>query len=135
MADDLRAGRVVVPAAELIWRYDTPGGPGGQHANRTASRVELRWYVADSRVPSRLRALLVEKLGSPVVVSAADSRSQARNRDLALAQLRDLLLEAQQPETPRRATKPSRAAKARRVEDKRRRSEVKRGRGRVQPDD
>ena len=132
VADDLHVGRLVIPAAELDWRYDTPGGPGGQHANRAATRVELTWDVASSAVaPARL----VEKLGPTVVVTASDSRSQARNRELALERLRTLIGEALKPERPRRKTKPSRAAKERRVDAKKRRGAVKRNRGRVRPDD
>jgi ribosome-associated protein len=132
VADDLHIGRLVIPAAELDWRYDTPGGPGGQHANRAATRVELTWDLSASAVaPARL----VQKLGPTVVVTASDSRSQARNRDLALERLRTLVGEAMKPERPRRKTKPTRASKERRVESKRRRSEVKRNRGRVRPDD
>jgi ribosome-associated protein len=132
VADDLRIGRLVIPAAELDWRYDTPGGPGGQHANRAATRVELTWSVASSAVAT---PRLVEKLGPTVVVTAADSRSQARNREVALERLRTLVGEAMKPERPRRKTKPTKASKVRRVDAKKRRGEVKRNRGRVRPDD
>ena len=136
MSDDLRVGRVTVPAGELVWRYDTPGGPGGQHANRAATRVELRFDVAESPSLSEAdRSRLVAKLGPSVVITAADSRSQSRNRDLALERLRTALGEALKPERPRRKTKPSRAAKQRRVDAKRQRSALKRTRGRVRPDD
>lgn len=136
MTDDVRVGRVTVPAAELTWRYDTPGGPGGQHANRAATRVELRFDVAGSPSLGEVeRARLLDKLGPEVVVIAADSRSQARNRELAVERLRTLLGEALKPERPRRKTKPSRAAKTRRLDAKRQRGELKRSRGRIRPDD
>ena len=136
MTDDLRVGRVTVPASELVWRYDTPGGPGGQHANRAATRVELRLDLAGSPSLSDAdRNRLVAKLGPSVVVTAADSRSQVRNRELALERLRTVLGEALKPERPRRKTKPSRGAKQRRVDAKRQRSALKRTRGRVGPDD
>jgi ribosome-associated protein len=136
VTDDLRVGRVTVPAAELVWRYDTPGGPGGQHANRAATRVELRFDVAESAALSEAdRHRLIAKLGPSVVVTAADSRSQVRNRELALERLRTVLGEALKPERPRRKTKPSRASKQRRVDAKRQRSALKRTRGRVRPDD
>jgi ribosome-associated protein len=136
VTDDVRVGRVTIPAAELTWRYDTPGGPGGQHANRAATRVELSFDVAGSpSLGDADRSRLLAKLGPTVVVTAADSRSQARNRDLAVERLRTLLGEALKPERPRRKTKPSRAAKTRRLDAKRQRGEIKKNRGRVRPDD
>jgi ribosome-associated protein len=136
VSDDVRVGRVTIPAGELTWRYDTPGGPGGQHANRAATRVELSFDVAGSpSLGDADRNRLVAALGPTVVVTAADSRSQARNRELAVERLRTLVGEALKPERPRRKTKPSRAAKTRRLDAKRQRGELKRSRGRVRPDD
>ena len=133
---DLRIGQVTVPEAELSWRYDTPGGPGGQHANRAATRVELRFDVAGSpSLPDSVRQRLVARLGPVVVVTAADTRSQSRNRDLALSRLRTAIGEAMVPERKRRPTRPSRRAKARRVDEKKQRSALKRTRGRVRPED
>jgi ribosome-associated protein len=127
---------VTIPAGELTWRYDTPGGPGGQHANRAATRVELSFDVAGSpSLGDADRDRLVAALGPTVVVTAADSRSQARNRELAVERLRTLVGEALKPERPRRKTKPSRAAKTRRLDAKKQRGELKRSRGRVRPDD
>ena len=132
----MQVGRLLIPAAELTWRYDTPGGPGGQHANRAATRVELRWDVAASpSLDDGDRARLVAALGPSVVVTAADSRSQARNRELAVERLRTLVGEALRPVRPRRKTKPSRGAKTRRLDAKKQRGELKRSRGRVRPDD
>ena len=126
----LRVSRsLTVPVGELQWRATTPGGPGGQHANRTQSRVEVRFDVESSRVLGpRQRAVLLERLGPVVTATASDERSQARNRELALERLAARLSAALRVQRPRRPTAPSRAAKARRVEEKRRRGAVKRER-------
>jgi ribosome-associated protein len=125
-----------VPLSELTWRFDTPGGPGGQHANRAATRAEVRFSVAESpSLTEAQRTRLLARVGAVAVAASADSRSQSRNRDLALDRLRSLLGEALAEERTRRKTKPSRAAKRRRLDSKRRRSEVKKTRGRVRPDD
>src|SRR5215203_1780482 len=98
VSDDVQVGRLLIPAAELTWRYDTPGGPGGQHANRAATRVELRWDVQGSTsLDEADRGRLLAALGPAVVVTAADSRSQARNRDLAVERLRSVVGEALRP--------------------------------------
>ncbi len=121
---------VIVPS-DLIWRVTTSGGPGGQHANVTRSRVELSFDVESSiSLGPRQRARLIEKLGAVVRVSAGDTRSQARNREIALARMGERLAEALRQDAPRRATKPGVGAKRARVDDKRRRGDVKRGRGR-----
>lgn len=123
---------VVIPAAELRWSFTTSGGPGGQHANRSATRAEVRFDVAASdSLPDELKRRVLDRLGTRatggvVMVASDESRSQWRNRRLAHARLRDLLQEAMRPETPRRATKPSRAATRRRLDSKRRRSQTKR---------
>ncbi|MGH9108845.1 MAG: alternative ribosome rescue aminoacyl-tRNA hydrolase ArfB [Acidimicrobiales bacterium] len=126
---------LAIPLSEITWRATTPGGPGGQHANRTASRVEVRFDVA--RSPSlgpRQRARILDRLGPVVAASASDERSQARNRQLALARLADRLAVALRRDTPRRPTAPSATARARRLGDKRHRSALKRGR-RASPDE
>jgi len=120
-----------VPLDELEWRFSGAGGPGGQHVNTSNTRVEVRFDVAGSpSLGPRQRARMLERLGPAVRVVAADTRSQARNRELALERLRSRLAEALRVERPRRATKPSAAARRRRVDEKRRRSELKRGRQR-----
>lgn len=126
----LRVSRsLVIPSAEITWRATTPGGPGGQHANRTSSRVEVRFDVARSRaLGPRQRARLLERLGPVVSASASDERSQARNRQLALARLAERLAAGLRVAPPRRPTAPSKAARARRLEDKRRRGARKRER-------
>jgi len=123
---------LVIPAAELSWRFDPAGGPGGQHANRASSRAEVIFDLANSpSVPDGLRSRMLRRLGGRarvgiVTVSVDESRSQWRNRMLARARLSDLLRDALR--TPRRriATKPTAAARRRRIEAKRRRSETKR---------
>jgi ribosome-associated protein len=127
----------VVRMDELDWRFSASGGPGGQHVNTSNTRAEVRLDIANS--PSfgpRQRARLLDRLGPEVRVVASDERSQLRNRELALERLRARLAEALRIETPRRATKPTKAAKQRRLEEKRHRSETKRRRqGRVERDD
>lgn len=136
MTDVLAVGRLRIPLAELTWRFDTPGGPGGQHANRAATRAEVRFDIAASpSLDEGPRARLLAKLGPTVVAAAADSRSQARNRALALERLTSLLGEAMREPRSRRGTKPSRSAKRARLDSKRKRGELKRTRGRIRPDD
>ena len=125
-------GRFVIPPGELEWRFDTAGGPGGQHANRASTRAELAWNLAESTsVPDDLRQRMLQRLGHRVVdgevrVAASESRSQWRNRAIARSRLANLLADALAPPPPkRRPTNPSRSAKRRRLEAKRRRSEKK----------
>lgn len=127
----------VVRLDELDWRFSASGGPGGQHVNTANTRVEVRFDIANSAsLGPRQRARLLDRLGSDVRVVASDERSQLRNRELALERLRVRLAEALRVETPRRPTKPTKAAKRRRLEEKRQRSETKRRRqGRVERDD
>jgi ribosome-associated protein len=116
----------------LRWRFDTSGGPGGQHANRSATRVELAWDLgASPSVPARLRHLLLEGLGrrAPggiVTVVAADSRSQWRNRAVARQRLAELLTEAMRRDPTRVATRVPASARRRRLDRKRQRSATKR---------
>ncbi|HEV7862943.1 MAG TPA: alternative ribosome rescue aminoacyl-tRNA hydrolase ArfB [Acidimicrobiia bacterium] len=114
---------------ELDWRFSASGGPGGQHVNTANTRAEVRFDIAGSpSLGPRQRARLLERLGPDVRVVASDERSQLRNRELALERLRSRLADALRVEKPRRATKPTKAAKQRRLEDKRHRSETKRRR-------
>jgi ribosome-associated protein len=117
----------VIPLSELEWRFTASGGPGGQHANRSNTKAEVRFDVAGS--PSLLevhRDRLLERLGPMVRVVADDERSQLRNRDLALERLRGRLAEALRVERTRRPTAPTRASQQRRLEAKKRRSDTKR---------
>jgi ribosome-associated protein len=115
-----------LPLAEISWRATTSGGPGGQHANRTLSRVEVSFDVeASATLGPRQRARLHEKLGPVVRASSSETRSQARNRELALQRLAAKLSAGLQVDPDRRPTRPTRASKVRRVESKRRRSQTK----------
>ena len=127
---------LAIPLAEVDWRATTSGGPGGQHANRTLSRVEVSFDVAASpTLGPRRRARLLERLGPVVRASASESRSQARNRDRALARLAVKLDDALRVEPTRRPTRPTKRSQERRVEAKRRHADVKRGRRRPRVDD
>jgi len=130
MADDLAVGRYVIPEAELHWTFGPSGGPGGQHANRAHTRAELRFDLAATDVfPDEVRDRVTETLGlsdGVVVVAVDESRSQWRNRQTARRRLAERLQEAMVPPTPRRPTKPTRASKQRRLDEKKARSETKR---------
>ena len=123
-----------VPASAVTWRFDPSGGPGGQHANRSSTRAEavVDLAIAGDMEPD-VRRRLLERFGAELRASADDSRSQARNRDIALDRLEERLRGALVESKPRKATRPSGAARQRRLQDKRRRSDTKRGRGRVDP--
>lgn len=125
---------LVVPAGLLNWRFSRAAGPGGQGVNTTDSRVELSLDVTALAEPHRER--LLDRLGprlhgGVLTVTAADDRSQLRNRQAARERLAAALRAALAPDPPaRRATGPSRRARARRMDAKRRRGDVKRMRGR-----
>ena len=130
MADVLhvKAG-VAIPMAEIELRTSRSSGPGGQHANVTASRVEASFGVADSSaLTAEQRARVSARLGPRVTATAQDTRSQHRNRELALERLRGRLAEALVVRRSRRRTKPTRASRQRRLDTKRRRGETKRKR-------
>ena len=117
---------VAIPLAEVELRTSRSSGPGGQHANVTASRVEAVFDVeASPSLSEHQRRRLIERAGARVTSSSQDTRSQARNREMALERLRDRLAGALAEPRRRRPTKPSRAARERRLADKRRRSDVK----------
>ena len=130
MADELRVtDRLSLPLSEIELRTSRSSGPGGQHANVTASRVEAVFDVEASRTldegqRSRLRA----RLGPLVTAVAQDARGQSRNRELALQRLAAKIAAGLRVQRKRRPTRPSRAARQRRLEQKRRTGERKRGR-------
>ena len=136
MDDGIRVAEdTVIPLDEIRLRASRSSGPGGQHANVTASRIEAVFDVEDSRALSDAqRDLLLRKLGPRVTAVAQDARSQARNRELALERLRERLAQALRRPRPRRPTKPSRAGRERRLQQKRRTAERKAQR-RPPPDD
>lgn len=127
---DLRVTRgLVIPAHELQWRFSRSGGPGGQHVNTADTRVELRFDIAtSSALGPRQRARLLDALGSEVRVVASRERSQARNRAEARRRLAERLAAALVPPTPRKATRPGRAAVQRRLDDKHRQAARKQAR-------
>jgi ribosome-associated protein len=126
---------VDIPLTEIEFRTSRSSGPGGQHANVTASRVEAVFDVHTSEALSEVqRARVAARLGPRVTASAQDTRSQLRNRELALERLAQRLAHALEVRRPRTATRPTKASKRRRVDAKKRRGEVKRGRRRPTED-
>lgn len=120
-----------IPFDELEWRFTGSGGPGGQHANTSNTKVELRFDIAGSpSLGPRQRTRLLERLGDSVRVVASERRSQHQNRDLALDRLRARLAESLHVNPARVASSPSKAAKRRRLEQKRHRGDIKRARRR-----
>jgi ribosome-associated protein len=127
---------VRIPRRELDVTFSTSGGPGGQHANKTATRVDLRFDVARSSAFSEAqRERVVARLGDEVRVVVDDERSQSRNRVLAEQRLVERLRAALHVERARRPTRPSKAAQRRRVAAKQRRSDIKRQRRRPGAED
>lgn len=135
MADvEVRPG-LVIPEAELSWRFSRSSGPGGQGVNTTDSRVELSWnLLASGLLSPALKERAVERLGNRLVggvltIVASEHRSQLRNREAAEARLAGVVAGAvAPPPRARRATRPSRGSVERRIASKKRRGEVKRGR-------
>ncbi len=133
---------LVLPSAELRWRYSRSSGPGGQSVNTSDSRVELSFDVAGSPALSpTLRQRALARLGDRLTdgvftVVASEQRSQLRNREAALDRLVDALRVATAPPPrPRRATRPSRGAVERRLQAKKQRSATKRDRRSRPPED
>jgi ribosome-associated protein len=126
--ESIRVTRSVsIPLSEIAFRYSRSSGPGGQHAQKTETRVEALFDVeASSALTDRQKNRVVRKAGPVLRAVAQDERSQARNRELATERVADALREALHVERRRRATKPSKAAVERRLEQKRRRSQTKR---------
>ncbi len=131
MSDDDRTSRrvtrsVLLPLSEIELRVSRSSGPGGQHANKTESRVEAVFDVAASTALSDVQKQRVIRKSGPIIRAVAqDERSQLRNRELAVERVVARLAEALHVERRRVPTKPSRAAQAKRVETKKRRGETK----------
>lgn len=139
---DLEITRALsIPESELKWKFSRSSGPGGQHVNTSDSRVELSWSVPGSRVLSdHQRERLLDRLESKLIagvitVTASEQRSQLRNREIALQKLAQKVAAALAPDGPsRRATKPTKGSKRRRLAAKSRRSETKAQRKRPSAD-
>jgi ribosome-associated protein len=132
---------LTIPGVELEERFSRSSGPGGQGVNTADSRVELIFDVANSRslTDAQRDRLLIELhrrlVDGVLIIAASEHRSQLQNRTAARARLANLLRAGLEPPSPpRRATRPTRGSKERRIEGKKRRSRVKANRGRVQPD-
>lgn len=124
---------LTIPESELSWRFSRSSGPGGQGVNTADSRVEFVWDVAASAVLSPAqRERLLDRLSGRIVdgvltIAASEHRAQLRNREAARLRLAELVADALQPPAPpRRPTRPSRGAKQRRLEAKKRRTDLKR---------
>jgi ribosome-associated protein len=130
VADELpvRPG-VAIPLAEIELRTSRSSGPGGQHANVTASRVEAVFDVgASGALSDAQKARVMGRLGPRVTAAAQDTRSQLRNRELALERLAARLAHALEVHRPRTPTRPTKASQRRRVDAKKRRGDIKRDR-------
>lgn len=143
MNDDIPiSGGPTIPAAELSWTASRASGPGGQHVNKTSSRITLEWSIRDSAVLDRAqRARLLQKLASRITtdgvlqVHADDNRSQIRNRELAAERLAALVANALRRPKKRRPTRPSRRARERRLQAKKRHGQKKARRSKPIPRD
>ncbi|MBX7070934.1 MAG: aminoacyl-tRNA hydrolase [Microthrixaceae bacterium] len=135
--EDLRLGRIVIPASELEWRFSSSGGPGGQHANTSNTRAEVAFDIAGSpSLSPTIRERLVAKLGQEVAVTSSEHRSQYQNRRAALQRLEAVLRSALVVPRKRVATRPTLGSQERRLDDKRQQSDRKAARRRpVRGDD
>ena len=143
MPDDLVIdGRLTIPAAELAFTASRSSGPGGQHVNTTDTRIQVRWNIAASGVlgeirRARLLAALASRLtaGGEIVIACDTHRSQRRNKEEALGRLAALVRRALVVPKARRPSTPSAAAKLRRLQEKKKQAQIKKGRTRPQNDD
>ena len=143
MAGELKVTRsVTIPATELEFTFLPSGGPGGQHANRSSTKVVLAWDVGASRAlgprqKQRVHTALRSRIDSGGVLrlSSDKYRSQLRNREDVTRRLGELVARALRPVKKRTATAPTAAARARRLKEKRVRSQIKKARRRPRPDD
>ncbi|MDQ3571619.1 MAG: aminoacyl-tRNA hydrolase [Actinomycetota bacterium] len=127
---------LAIPLSEVALRASRSSGPGGQHANVTASRIEAVFEIeASATLTDEQKRRLTHRFGARVSAVAQDARSQLRNRELALSRLGERIASGLARQRPRKATRPGRSARERRLQGKRRRSEVKRARRRPGPED
>jgi ribosome-associated protein len=130
----MQVGGYDLPASELEWAFGPTGGPGGQHANRSNTRAQLRFDLAASAAfPPEVKERIVSRLGRRVsegviTLTCNETRSQLKNRRACEERLAEMLEKAARPAKKRRPTGPSPASKEKRLEEKRRRSQTKRGR-------
>ncbi len=130
------ASNLSIPLSEIELRASRSSGPGGQHANVTASRIEAVFEIAESATLSaEQKERLAHRYGKRVTAVAQDARSQARNRDLALERLAERIRKGLERRRPRQATRPGRSARERRLAEKRQRGERKQQRRRPSMDD
>lgn len=130
------APHFTIPDHELSWKFTASGGPGGQHANKAATRAELVWDIEASVVLTvAQRERLLARVGPVLRVVVDDERSQLRNRDIAEERLATRVRQALATQKKRRSTRPTRGSKRRRVEAKRQRSQTKANRRRPSLDD
>lgn len=128
----IAVGHYVISDKDLTWRFSRSSGPGGQHVNTTDTRVQLSFDLAGSDAfPDDIKQRMLARLGGEVVVVAVEHRSQLRNRRVAEQRLVERLAEAMKSPPRRRVpTKPSKASQRRRIQQKKKRGETKRLRGR-----
>jgi len=133
----LRVNRnLAIPLDELQWRFTTSSGPGGQHANRSSTRAEVRFDIEGSAaLGPRQRDRLRQRFGSTIRAASSDERSQVRNRDKALARLAARIEDGLRVEKSRIPTKPTAGSRTRRLEDKRRQADRKHHRAPVRDGD
>lgn len=143
MAEDLIINdQLTIPAQEMEITASRSSGPGGQHVNKTDTRIQVRWNLVESSCVNDLQRGLLQRNLSPRLTEAGDLlivcdtyRSQRRNREEALQRLAALVREALIPPKPRKKTRPSRASREKRLQEKKQRSQVKKGRGKPSDSD
>lgn len=143
MADPVRiSNRFSIPRGELEFQASRSGGPGGQHANTTASRIQLRWNIrASGSLSDGRREVLLSRLSSRVdqqgvlQVTVDTHRSQHRNREEAVERLAELVRQALRPRKKRKKTRRTRSSNEKRLRKKKQRGRIKKLRGKVRRDD
>jgi len=126
----------IIDGRELEWLFSTSGGPGGQHANRSQTRAEVRWNIAASEAGTdEQRTHLIDRFGELLTIRVDEHRSQKRNKDDALQRLSTKVREGLHVHRPRKDTGPSRSAKRKRADAKTRRGRLKQQRQRPSLDD
>ena len=115
-----------IPVSEIVWTFNPSGGPGGQHANKSNTRVEAELSITHlTEIDDHTKSLIIEKLGKSLRVVEDSTRSQNRNRKKALQRMEKMLTNAVRIEKKRKPTKPSRSSNERRLQVKKRRSKLK----------